>query len=230
MAKFNFDMAVEFARRRLETRLPVYLFYHSARHTIKDVVPSAKRLAEMEDIEGDDLLLLLTGAWYHDLGFIYINGDSALEYKTRVSQHEEASAALARQVLPDFGYSASEVKVVVGAIMATRLPQSPCNLLEQVVADADLDSIGRKDFWKISYRLKKEFESFGMPTSEEDWLARQREFLDSHTYFTPAAIKTRRPGKLRNIREIEDRLKEIQELEAVSQKTSPSRAGGVASG
>lgn len=217
MANFNFDMASEFARRRLETRLPLYLYYHSAVHTMHDVVPAAKRLAKLEGVEGDELLLLLTGAWFHDLGFIFINGDTTLEYKTRVSQHEEASAAIARQVLPDFGYSPAEVEIVTGTIMATRLPQTPHNLLEQIVADADLDAIGRSDFWKISYRLKEEFTAFGMPSAEEAWLTRQLSFLQSHRYFTPSAQKLRQAGKEQNIQEIRARLREMQPPASVSQ-------------
>lgn len=210
MADFNFDMASEFARRRLETRLPVYLYYHSAVHTMQDVVPAVKRLAKMEGVEGEDLLLALTAAWFHDLGFIFINGDTPLEYKTRVSQHEEASAAIAQQVLPDFGYSKAQVEVVVNAIMATQLPQTPHNLLEQIVADADLDSLGRSDFWKISYRLKEELAAFGMPTSEEEWLTRQLNFLLSHHYFTASAQRLRQPGKEENIRDIRARLQKLR--------------------
>jgi uncharacterized protein len=228
MADFNFDMASEFARRRLETRLPPYLFYHSAVHTMHDVVPAAKKLAQMEEVEGDDLLLLLTGAWFHDLGFIFINGDTTLEYKLRVSQHEEASAAIARQVLPDFGYAPGEVEVVVGTIMATKLPQTPHNLLEQIVADADLDSIGRSDFWKVSYRLKEELATFGMPMGEDEWLTRQLSFLQSHHYFSPSAKKLRQPGKKENIKEIQVRLREMQTPSKVTQPALASRADGVA--
>jgi uncharacterized protein len=211
MGNFNFDMAAEFARRRLDTRLPVYLYYHSAIHTGQDVVPATKRLAKMIGIEGDDLLLLLTGAWFHDLGFILINGDTTAEYKSRVGEHEEASIAIARQVLPDFGYSSGEVEVVSGLILATKLPQTPHNQLEELMADADLDSIGREDFWKVSFRLQAELAAFGMPTDEATWYERQLKFLKSHSYFTAAAIQLRRKGKLLNIAELEKRLQDLRQ-------------------
>jgi len=208
MAGFNYDMAAEFARRRLDTRLPPYLYYHSAIHTGQDVVPAAKRLAKMEGLQGDDLLLLLTAAWFHDLGFIHINGDTAAEYKLRVSRHEEASAAIARQVLPDYGYSPGEIEVVAGAIMATKLPQTPHNIIEQITADSDLDSLGRDDFWKISYRLHEELARFGMPSDEMTWFERQLKFLESHHYFTPSARLLRQPGKETNMAELRLRLAE----------------------
>jgi uncharacterized protein len=210
MAGFNYDMAAEFARRRLETRLPPYLYYHSANHTCLDVVPAAKRLAKLEGLDGDDMLLLLTAAWFHDLGFIHINGDTTAEYKSRVSRHEEASAAIARQVLPDYDYTPGEIEVVVGAIMATKLPQTPHNLIDQITADADLDSLGREDFWKISYRLHEELARFGMPSDEPTWFERQLKFLESHHYFTPSANLLRQPGKEANIAELRLRLEEIR--------------------
>jgi len=210
MSDFNFDMAADFARRRLDTRLPMYLYYHSALHTAQDVVPAVKRLAKVEGVEGDDLLLLLTGAWFHDLGFIHINGDTTAEYKSRVSEHEEASIAIARQVLPDFGFSPGEVYLVSGIIRATKLPQTPHNPLEELMADADLDSLGRTDFWKVSFRLQAELAAFGMPSDEATWYERQLKFLKSHTYFSDAAIQLRRPGKQQNIAEIEQRLEDLK--------------------
>lgn len=209
MGDFNFDMAAEFARRRLDNRLPIYLYYHSAVHTGQDVVPAAKRLAKTEGVEGDDLLLLITGAWFHDLGFIHINGDTTAEYKSRVGQHEEASIAIARQVLPDFGYSRAEVELVSGIIRATKLPQTAYNLLEEIMADADLDSLGRTDFWKVSFRLQAELAAFGMPTDEITWYERQLKFLKSHHYFTAAANQQRQPGKLENMAELEQRLADL---------------------
>lgn len=211
MGDFNYDMAAEFARRRLDTRLPIYLYYHSAVHTGQDVVPAVKRLAKIEGVEGDELLLVMTGAWFHDLGFIHINGDTSAEYKSRVGEHEEASIAIARQVLPDFGYSRGEVELVSGIIFATKLPQTAHNLLEEIMADADLDSLGRTDFWKVSFRLQAELAAFGMPSDEMTWYERQLKFLKSHHYFTSAAIQLRKPGKTANIAELEQRLVELHE-------------------
>jgi hypothetical protein len=87
--------------------------------------------------------------------------------------------------------------------------QTPHNLLEKMVADSDLDSLGREDFWKVSFRLQAELAAFGMPTDEKTWYERQLKFLQSHTYFTDASICLRQPGKLKNIAEIEKRLEEL---------------------
>jgi uncharacterized protein len=219
MAQFNFDMAVQFARQRLQNKLPPYLYYHSFNHTARDVVPAAERLAKLEGVSGRDLFLTITGAWYHDLGFIHIHGDTAEEYKSRVGEHELAGVALARQVLPDFGYSSEEVEIVAGMILATRLPQTPHTLFEQIIADSDLDSLGRTDFWRISTNLRAELTAFGMPSDETIWNTRQLKFLQSHTYFTASAIKLRQPGKEVNIQRLQEMLSEapVQQNLALAQ-------------
>lgn len=46
--------------------------------------------------------------------------------------------------------------------MATKIPQSPNNLLEQIICDADPDYLGRDDFWKISNNLYHELKIYGV--------------------------------------------------------------------
>jgi hypothetical protein len=102
-------------------------------------------------------------------------------------------------VLPRFGYTPSQVTAIEGMIMATRLPQTPHTLLEQILADADLDSLGRDDFLQMSLALFVELAARGDEIPEAVWYARQLDFLRSHRYFTRAARALRDAGKLRNI-------------------------------
>jgi hypothetical protein len=55
----EFEKVKLFILKKLKRELPKNLTYHSAEH-IKDVYRSAKILASMEGIEGDELTLLLT--------------------------------------------------------------------------------------------------------------------------------------------------------------------------
>ena len=66
----DFERAKEYALKRLEKELPPDLLYHNLEHTRDIVVPAVERLAAMEGIEGEALLLLRTAAYYHDLGFV----------------------------------------------------------------------------------------------------------------------------------------------------------------
>ena len=87
--------------------------------------------------------------------------------------------------------------------MTTKLPQSAKEKLEQIICDADLDYLGRDDFYMISHRLKLEWNIFNIkPTTLKEWYGLQIEFLKNHNYFTVSAIETREEGKLKNLHEI----------------------------
>ena len=70
MGTLNFQHAKQYALHRLERELSPNLLYHGIAHTRDDVVLAVKLLANMEGIHGDSLSLLLTAAWFHDLGFV----------------------------------------------------------------------------------------------------------------------------------------------------------------
>ena len=184
----DFERAKQYALDRLKRELDPTLSYHSLAHTRDDVLPAAERLAVMEHVDAVSLLLLRTAACYHDIGFV-----------EQRHEHESAGVLIARAILPQFGYGPDQIDAICGMIMATRLPQSPHTLLEAILADADLDSLGRDDFLPRSLALRDELAAFGAPASEEAWYARQLGFLQTHRFFTPAARALRETQKRRNI-------------------------------
>lgn len=180
--------AIAYALARLEQELSHELLYHSLAHTCDEVVPAVERLAQLEGISQQELLLLRTAAYYHDIGFIQQRDD-----------HEAASIAIARAILPDCCYTPEDIAVVAGIIQATKLPQSPHTLLERIMADADLDSLGRLDFLPRSMALRSELAAFGADLPLRDWYRQQLQFLSHHQYFTASASKQRDRGKQNNI-------------------------------
>ncbi|HNT75419.1 MAG TPA: HD domain-containing protein [Anaerolineae bacterium] len=183
----DFSLATQYARRRL-TELSPQLTYHSLWHTWNDVLPSVERLMALEQVSGTDALLLRTAAIYHDIGFV-----------VQAANHEALSAQIAADVLPRFGYAPGQVERIRGMILATRLPQSPESLLEQILADADLDVLGRDDFWPRNQALRAECEMAGKTTTDAEWCACQLKFMQSHHYFTPSAQALRDAQKQQNI-------------------------------
>ncbi|MBN2173028.1 MAG: HD domain-containing protein [Bacteroidales bacterium] len=167
------------------------LRYHSPQHT-QDVLEAAIRLAQMEGINGNDLELLKTAVVFHDLGFI-------ISYK----QHEKESVKLAKEILPKYGYSIDDIDKIEGMIMSTEIPQKPSNKLEEIIADADLDYLGRDDIFLISQRLQYEWKQLGIVTTLRDWHEKQLQFMKNHDYHTESAKKLRREKKLKNIEELE---------------------------
>jgi uncharacterized protein len=191
MNSVNFDRAKKYAVDRLRRELPPGLFYHGLEHTRRDVVPAVELLAAMEGIDGELYYLLLTAAWFHDLGFI----------EERIG-HELASARLASEILPDFGYTDAHIKIIKGIIMATVLPQSPGTISEKIMADADLDVLGRDDFMLRNDNLRLELAYFGQEFTDAEWYKEQLKFLEGHTYFTLSARALRDAGKLKNITDL----------------------------
>lgn len=184
----NFEQARSYAIARLASDLSPALVYHSVAHTCDEVVPAAEQIAALAGIGGEDLLLLRTAAYYHDLGFI-----------THYAGHEEASVQIARAALPAFGYQPQQIDRIADIILATKLPQAPKHLLEQILADADLDVLGSDDFLARNNALRAELSSYGGTMTDEGWYANQLRFVRTHRYWTSAAAQRRDAGKQRNV-------------------------------
>ncbi len=204
----DFERARQYALQRLERELAPILTYHSLAHTRDEVVPAAERLAIMEGIAGDSLLLLRTAAVFHDIGFV-----------DRRNGHEAASAQIAEQVLPQFGYSPPQIEAIRGMILATELGHAPTTHLEQILADADLDVLGREEYAQRSQDLRDELAALGHSLPDVDWYEGQLTFLETHQYFTASARALRDAGKQRNLELVLALRKERQ-----PSKTAPEEA------
>lgn len=194
----NFEQARQYAEKRLEQELSPNLFYHGVGHTREEVVPAAERLARLEGVNGESLFLLLTAAWFHDIGYIH-----------QAMGHEAVSTRIAQEVLPSFGYGQPQVEIVRGVIMATQLPQSPRDLLEQIMADADLDVLGRDTLMQRNQDLRRELACFGKEYTDPQWYASQLKFLEGHTYFTASARSLRDGRKALNMVDLRKALEEL---------------------
>jgi uncharacterized protein len=184
----DFERARQYALGRLERELAPTLAYHSLAHTRKEVVPAAERLAAMEGVAGEPLLLLRTAAFFHDIGFVNGRDD-----------HEAASAQIAGRVLPGFGYSPAQVQAIQAMILATQMGRAPATHMEQILADADLDVLGREDYVQRSQDLRDELAALGHSVPDEEWYEGQLGLLRTHRYFTASARALRDAGKRRNI-------------------------------
>lgn len=159
------------------------LTYHCYGHTM-DVFNITKELCKEEKISKYETKLAKTAALFHDSGFM-----------NTIKNHEEEGCQIARKHLPDFDYTDKEIEIICGMIMATKIPQSPKNKLEEIICDADLDYLGREDFYSIGNSLFEEFKSQGVVSNEEDWNRLQIGFLKAHHYFTPTNLNRRAPKK-----------------------------------
>jgi len=177
----------EFILKKLTDELAPHLHYHSVAHTI-DVFKTAQYLAEKENIDAADTKLLLIAALYHDSGYLH-----------QSVGHESVSCKIASEVLPAFGYNPDEVEKIKTIIKATQLPQNPGSKLEEIICDADLDYLGRDDFFETGHKLYLEMLAEGRIANEEDWNRLQVDFLRQHRYFTATAQQLRNKKKDQNL-------------------------------
>lgn len=186
------DKVCRFVLDDIDRRLPSYITYHNLRH-VKDVLSTCLRYIDIYDIDGYNAELLKIAASAHDYGFV-----------TGPDNHEVRSSAMVSVIMKEHGFGNQECDIVRGLIMATKLPQTPTNSFEEIIADADLDYLGRDDYFEISDTFYSELKYFDKISSKEQWLDLQIGFLESHVYFTDWAKEHRQPGKEERIEQLMD--------------------------
>ncbi|MBK6284371.1 MAG: HD domain-containing protein [Draconibacterium sp.] len=182
-----------FITNKLESELSDKLTYHSVHHTLH-VLKLCNQYIKRMHIEAHDGYLLRTAALMHDTGFIW-----------DFDKHENASINYTIKLLPAWNYSDHEINMIIEMINATKKPQTPSNILEQILADSDLDYLGTKYFYKVGNKLYTELLAYNKISTEEDWNMIQVQFLREHKYHTPFAIKYREPVKQKYLKEILDK-------------------------
>lgn len=196
----QFKKAEQYILKKLSKELPGNLFYHGLHHTL-DVLDATVRLAKMEQVSDEQMILLKTAALYHDAGFI-----------KKYFMNEVVAAKMAKETLPKYEYTAKQIKTIVDIIMATRINAEPKNLLEEIIRDADLDYLGREDFHSIAHTLKIELYEHGLKYSAKQWRKILIDFLENHTYYTASAKKLREAKK-------QEYLVQIKKPEFVAEET-----------
>ena len=182
--------------QRLTDGLDERLTYHNLAHTL-DVLNQAVRIAAEEKItDPKTLLLIRIAAVYHDSGFL-----------DTYRGHEARSCEILQEDLGNSSLTNADLDAIRGMIMATRIPQSPANILEEIICDADLDYLGRDDFPPISQNLMKEFLVYGIIESESQWDPLQISFFEKHQYFTQSSRLKRQPRKLEYLQELKEKLR-----------------------
>jgi uncharacterized protein len=187
----DYQGAQHYALERLERELSSSLLYHSLWHTKDEVSVRAVWLAQQEGLSPELQHLVGCAAVFHDLAFVDQRAD-----------HETASARIAAEMLPHFGFRPSHIQLIQGMILATKLPQTAHNRLEEILADADLDVLGRHDFFSRNLALRSELARSGLSTTDELWYVQQLHFMQMHRYFTKTASRERTHTKQRNMQQL----------------------------
>ena len=170
----------------LQPELSLYS-YHNAEHT-SYVVRMAEELARREQLDEASIILVKTAALLHDIG--YADGPAG---------HEERSCAWAEQHLINYGYTGADITQTCAMIRATRIPQSPTDLMGRIVCDADLAHLGSTDYSASAERMYREYADTGRIASREAWLQQQIDFIGSQSYHTESARRMFNTQKQQNL-------------------------------
>jgi predicted metal-dependent HD superfamily phosphohydrolase len=193
----------QYIRELFRDELPAGIKYHNADHTLhptKGVVAVANRIALFENISEHDRELLIAAAYFHDTGYIR-------EY----DKNEPIAARMAGRILKLIGYKPDDIKKVQKMILATDLARKPQSLVEKILCDADLDHLGRDDFFKRDGKLRKGRGARGIDVSDEaKWYRGTLALITNHTYYTASQKKLREEKKQQNIKLLEKKLKKIE--------------------
>lgn len=182
---------------KLEKELPKYLYYHNVKHTV-DVVTEVELIGWAEGCTDEEILLLKTAGLFHDAG-----------HTIAYDNHEDLGCGLAREFLPQYGYTPEQIDKICEIIMATKLPPKPKNLLEAIICDSDLDYLGRSDMIPVSNTLFKELAEQNKINSFNAWNKLQVKFISGHQYFTQTARNLREVNKKKQIERISKLIIEV---------------------
>ena len=87
--------------------------------------------------------------------------------------------------------------------MATKVPQNPSDLLEEIICDADLSHLGNNFYWDRCTRVRQELLlTQNLIMSEQEWLDFEIEFITSHEYKTEIARSLYNDQKKKHIKQL----------------------------
>jgi predicted metal-dependent HD superfamily phosphohydrolase len=173
--------------------------YHNYNHTV-EVAAHTMEIAEGMKLSTPEMETVLLAAWFHDTGYLQSPQD-----------HERRSAEIAVTFLKNQHYPEEKIENVVGCILATKVPQQPKNLLEQIVCDADLLHLGKKECLRKGEMLRMELEAFnGEQISQRDWLKRSIDFLKHHHFHTAYALQEYNERREDNLTKMKKKLKKLE--------------------
>ena len=203
----KFQSAADYAIDLLQRKLLPDFTYHSVGHTL-EVVSQCGRLAELEGIDEEHRNLLLLAAYFHEVGLAAISSTDLESFDAGRSVHEEKAVQVAREVLPTYGFESEEIEIITRVIMATKWGHAPNDLLEQIISDADMSSLGQTtdQFMETSENLLAELRAFGNEIEEVDWYEHQKELVGTYTFHTASAHSLFDANKLLNTVAVQSHL------------------------
>jgi predicted metal-dependent HD superfamily phosphohydrolase len=172
--------------------------YHTVAHS-EAVANTARRLAKALELGEEGIEIVTLAGWLHDVGYTEI-----------YYGHEEVSIRIATEFLHSKQYPDDKIQLICGCIAATKVPQQPKNILEEIVADADLAGLARKSFFEQSELLRIEWDrALAKKYTDEEWIDQNIDLLSSHRFFTRVATELYEEQQAANLRKLYKRKQRL---------------------
>ena len=97
---------------------------------------------------------------------------------------------------------------VEGCILATKIPQKPKTLLEQILCDADLFHLSSKKFFEKSELLLRELKNQNIDLTLNSWMEKSKEFVEAHKYHTDYGKEILYPSLKKNLTKLQNKIEE----------------------
>ena len=184
-----------FVEELFQAGLPETMYFHNFNHTLI-VLGAVLEIGLSEGLSNSDLKILAFAAIFHDTG-----------YTEKYIGHEEMSISIAENFLSKTDLDYKSILKIKDCIFATKYPQFPRDILEQIICDADFYHFSMGEYQQYAKALKEEWQNhIGLIYSEEQWNTLNLEMLQNHEYFTNYAKQNWQCKKEQNIKNIQKEL------------------------
>lgn len=185
----------EEVERLFEEKLPAGMYFHNINHT-RNVVAAATDIAAANRLTDSEIYILTIAAWFHDTGYCYL-----------YHNHEEASIAIAFAKLTQMDFEWAVIQQVNSCIGATRMPQKPDGLIQEVLCDADMAHLAKEDYFSSADQLRQEWAAkLGKVYTDPQWYELNLHMLSHHHYCSPYGKLVLEPMKQANIDQLKGLL------------------------
>jgi predicted metal-dependent HD superfamily phosphohydrolase len=191
--------AEDFVRSHYKEHRNLNLLYHTIAHTEK-VVTAVTEITNSYRLSEKEFFICIIAAWFHDIGYY----EDALN-------HEEVGAKKAEEFLMSNGVDEETTRAVKNCVLATKIPQNPTDLLEQIVCDADLYHFGTDEFQVQNKLMRKETELMNnVKIDKDEWQSSTLLLMENHHFHTDYCNKELNQKKKENLRKLEKKVRNKQ--------------------
>ena len=154
------------------------LQFHNEIH-LKEVVEASRKMALHYSLSPRDTAIVMLAAYFHDLGYCEKGREG----------HELRGVEIAEAFLRAESVDEPTILEVRNCILATKMPQQPTGLLEEIVCDADFFHLGTQWFDYRNKLMQLEAKACGAEFTKEEWRASTIALMKSHREFLFKPIK-----------------------------------------